>query len=151
MVFCVLTERRAFWKVTLSANIAAWEICPPKELIICLLSQNSTFLHSAEIRRKTDSCSPGCSPDRGPGTGDREFRPEPAALHASRAAATGAPARQPRKAKLSGSLFLKDRLRNRIREALLKEMRRVRILPLNLPRVPKLLPRGSQVPEFAHH
>lgn len=73
-----------------------------------------------------------------------------AALHASRAAATGAP-RQPRKAKLSVSLLLEDRLRNGIREALLKEMCRVLTLPLNLPLVPRLLPQGSHVPEFAHH
>lgn len=43
MVFCDLAERELFWKVTLSANIVACEICPKKELIICLLSQNSPF------------------------------------------------------------------------------------------------------------
>lgn len=58
-VFCALAESEAFWKVTPSANIVACEICPKKELIICLLSQNSTFLHYAEVQRKTDSCSSG--------------------------------------------------------------------------------------------
>ena len=57
-VFCAEAESEAFGKVTLFANIAACEICPKKELIICLLSQNSTFLHYAEVQRKTASC--GC-------------------------------------------------------------------------------------------
>lgn len=121
-----------------------WNL-PKKELIICLLSQNSTFLHYAEVQRKTDSCSSGIA-----------ARAERRSTRASGAASTGgrhggrAPrspgllrTSQPRRKKLSVSTLLEDRQLNRVLRTLFKGICDIQILPLNLLPILKLLPQGS--------
>lgn len=125
IVFCALAEREAFWKVTFFCKHRGLWNLPKKELIICLLSQNSTFLHYAEVQRKTDSCSSGIA-------ARAEWLSTRAELHQQ----AGVPRTldlEPRRQKLSGSILLETRQFNRVLRALIKEICHIQILPLNLP------------------
>lgn len=123
-----------------------WNL-PKKELIICLLSQNSTFLHYAEVQRKTDSCSSGIA-----------ARAERLSTRAELHQQAGVPRTldlEPNRQKLSGSILLETRQFNRVLRALIKEICHIQILPLNLPAdwgcCPKTVIQFLYVPEFVHH